>query len=339
MKRFIRKLIRSTLARFGYTLVYSSGAAATQTKKKVDEQSSATGPVATAHEFSGITKFEPKEIKSFYEANGYYVFRNALPRSRIQSISDIVAKEITGSNQPMLRHPSNAYEPHRYASDEDTGRKLILNALSDPHRQAETVSLGSAILDLVCTPEVANRLTAIDGAGRYTIHQTILFFAPPLTDLHLDGWGLDTDPPGGAYTLWIPLESVDLRNGPICVSPCRPKEFLTPDQLGIDSMPVTEDGNRSAYWIYHNAIVKRIYEQGASFILPQFSAGDFIVFSSLTPHATLPSHGNGRSRMAIQVLVRPSASRWAAFLPRTRGEVMDGDPRVSKISDQWHVAI
>src|SRR6202035_1006412 len=68
---------------------------------------------------------------------------------------------------------------------------------------------------------------------KYAIHQTILFFQSAGTPVHIDGWGLDTLPRGGVITLWIPLEPVDLDNGPIAIVPWELGRRLTQEQLKI----------------------------------------------------------------------------------------------------------
>ena len=41
---------------------------------------------------------------------------------------------------------------------------------------------------------------------------------------------------------------------------------------------------------------------------------DLIVWSSLTPHFTLPAQPFPAERLSLQVLIRPAANRWGDFL-------------------------
>jgi hypothetical protein len=42
--------------------------------------------------------------------------------------------------------------------------------------------------------------------------------------------------------------------------------------------------------------------------------GDLIVWTSLTPHLTLPSRDHACERLSLQVLLRPAHTRWGNFL-------------------------
>jgi hypothetical protein len=41
--------------------------------------------------------------------------------------------------------------------------------------------------------------------------------------------------------------------------------------------------------------------------------GDFMVWSSLTPHLSLPSRPRYARRLSLQVLIRPTHLRWGNF--------------------------
>jgi ectoine hydroxylase-related dioxygenase (phytanoyl-CoA dioxygenase family) len=271
-----------------------------------------------------------------YEQNGHIILRNALPPAAIAELVAAVRSDILTSSAQFRRHPSAAHEPHRFMN-EGTGNSIVCNALVDPHREPETKSIHAAILNLICSENVADLLQSIDAAGRYTIHQTILFFVPPGTELHIDGWKLDTEPRGRAHTLWIPLEPVTLRNGPLAIVPWPQGKVLSAEMLGVRTAQ-SEDNERAYYHAYHSALNDHIREHHPDCVVPQLDPGDLVVFSSTTPHGTLPHHQGFPSRMAMQVLVRPSNLRWGPWRSLESGEssLPNWPPgRFSVVNHRW----
>ena len=279
------------------------------------------------------TRVDPAAVREFYDRNGYYVFRNALSRDAIKAVHDCLERDVYPNTAPLLRHPAITKATHTYRQALD-GSKFVANALYNPHLEAETERLGKAIVDLVCCDETGILLEAIDGEPQHTMHQAILFFVSPGTDAHIDGWALDTVPPGNFATMWVSLETISLRNGPVGVFPWKRGQLLTPEMLGVD---LAGKDNRTAYFTYTDALVRSIKERGISCVVPQLEPGDFIVFSSLTPHATMPPMNEHMRRMALQILVRPTQSRWGGILmSRLNGEGSDGDPKASvTVSKRW----
>lgn len=307
----LKRSVKSAASKLGYTIRRTSALA--------EEQEAAAAA--------------PESPGRFYARNGYYVFRRALPQELVRRVRDIVNNEILPSETPYLRHSTSEHETHELVGAD----RRPIRGLLDPHRQPETVALGRALLDVICSDEMTARLQQIDGEGSYTIHQTILFFVGPTTNMHFDGWALETIPRGLCHTLWIPFEQVTLRNGPICVTPWERGNFLTPETLGLSDFVPKEDPERKAYHSYHDRFERYVRDSGAVCALPLFDPGDFIVFSSTTPHGTLsaPDH---RSRLGMQVLVRPSRLPWNSTLA-----ILSGDPsnteqgNVIAINDHWRM--
>ena len=215
------------------------------------------------------------------------------------------------------------------------GKKFVCNALYNPHLEPETAWLGDLIIKLVCSDETAACLEALDGEQLHTMHQAILFFTSPGTEPHIDGWALDTLPAGNFMTMWVPLETITLYNGPVGVFPWKRGDLLTPEMLGVG---LDDNDSQASYFAYTDAIVRTIHDRGINCVVPQLEPGDFIVFSSLTPHTTMPPKHDNLRRMALQILVRPTASRWGGIMMgRLRGEGMDGDPPDAvSVGRRWH---
>jgi ectoine hydroxylase-related dioxygenase (phytanoyl-CoA dioxygenase family) len=206
---------------------------------------------------------------------------------------------------------------HQYVQDGD-GKKLILNGILNPHRQRETTAVAQAIRELICTDGLADLLQSVDGASSHTIHQTLIFFTSPGTELHCDGWGLDSYPFGYSHTLWIPLEPVRLVNGPLAIVPWTVGRFLSPQELGFgDDFLERKDKDRGEgrtdYHEYFRRLDAHIRLHHPDTVVPQLDPGDFVMFSSLTPHRTMPPDVRTLSRSAMQIMLRDSGRTWAAW--------------------------
>ena len=280
---------------------------------------------------------ERASVHDFFDQNGFYVFRNVLPKNAIDAIHRCLENEIYPSPAFFLRHPSITRQPHTYATTLD-GTKFVANALYNPHLEAETANLGKAIVRLACCAEAADCLAAIDEQQVHTMHQAIVFFVSPGTEPHIDGWALDTVPAGGFLTMWIPLEPVTLHNGAVGVFPWPRGKFLSPEMLGIE---VSEADSRASYVRYHDALNRYLRDNGIACVVPMLDPGDFIVFSSITPHATMPRLHEHFRRMALQILIRPSLSRWGGILmSRLDGHGMNGDPdSATDVNERWRALL
>jgi hypothetical protein len=188
-------------------------------------------------------------ISSFYESHGYAIFRGAIERASIDALHAALDTEVIASNGAFLRHKSLQRDPNIFLA----GTSIPADGLLDPHAQSETPRTAAAIESLLLTDRIADLLTSIDGAQNYTVHQTIVFFTPPGTGLHLDGWSFDTDPRGFGHTVWVPFEPVTLRNGPLAIVPWpRGKVVAPPRRMRITMpgwLPMCGDTHRIALFL------------------------------------------------------------------------------------------
>jgi ectoine hydroxylase-related dioxygenase (phytanoyl-CoA dioxygenase family) len=191
------------------------------------------------------------------------------------------------------------------------GTRIPNDGLLNPHAQPETGRTAAAIETLLLTEAFADLLTTIDGAGNYTVRQTIIFFMPPGTHLHVDGWGFDTQPRGFAHTLWIPLEPITRDNGPVAIVPWPRGKVVSPAELGVEEPSEPPDGSRRPHKAYHAALEAHLREHAPDAVVPDLDPGDLVAFASTTPHRTLPFQSP--SRWAMQILVRPSNLRWGSW--------------------------
>jgi ectoine hydroxylase-related dioxygenase (phytanoyl-CoA dioxygenase family) len=244
---------------------------------------------------------------AFYQQHGYAIFRNAIDRQKIDVLHTALEAEVIASDVAFLRHKSVKREPNVFLPD----TRIPNDGLLNPHGQPEIARTAAAIESLLLTDNVADLLTSIDGAGSYTVHQTIVFFMPPGTHLHVDGWGFDTEPPGFAHTLWIPLEPVRRHNGPVAIVPWTRGKIVSPAELGVEEPSEPPDGSRRPHKSYHAVLEGYLREHAPDVVAPDLDPGDLVSFASTTPHRTLPFESP--SRWAMQVLVRPSNLRWGSW--------------------------
>jgi ectoine hydroxylase-related dioxygenase (phytanoyl-CoA dioxygenase family) len=249
-------------------------------------------------------------VSAFYQQYGYAIFRGVISLAKIDALRATLADEVIASGASFLRYPTAAREPNRFIEGA-SGQRVLANALLNPHAQPEAPRTGAAIEDLLLTDGVADLLKSIDAAENHTVHQTILFFMPPGTLMHLDGWGFDTEPRGFAHTIWLPLEPVNLHNGPLAVVPWPRGKVVSPAELGVEEPSEPPDGSRRPHAAYHAALQHYLRRHSPDCVVPQLDPGDMVVFASTTPHGTLPFQSP--SRAAMQVLARPSNLRWGSW--------------------------
>jgi ectoine hydroxylase-related dioxygenase (phytanoyl-CoA dioxygenase family) len=267
-------------------------------------------------------------ISSFYGRYGYAIFRGAIEQAKIDALQEALDAEVIASQGAFLRHKSLKHEPNIFLD----GTRIPVDGLLNPHAQSETPRTAAAIESLLLTDRIADLLTSIDGARNYTVHQTIVFFTPPGTGLHLDGWSFDTEPRGFGHTVWVPFEPVTLRNGPLAVVPWERGKVVAPSELGV------ELASAQAYESYHAALGAYVRRHAPECVVPQLDPGDLVVFASTTPHGTLPFEHP--SRRAMQVIVRPSNLRWGSWPQFDAG--LEHSPNgpwgaLKSVGDRWRI--
>jgi ectoine hydroxylase-related dioxygenase (phytanoyl-CoA dioxygenase family) len=277
-----------------------------------------------------------KGLRALYHVQGYAVFRGLVPHAAIATLHDALQRDVYPSTQSFLRHPSIRREPNENYESPD-GVRVIKNALLNAHLQSGVGNVADALLKLICRRELADQLRAIDGDDQHIIWQTILFFVSPRTNLHVDGWGSDTVPSGGQYTVWIPLEAITFDNGPVGVFAWPPGKGLTADEAGLTT-GVADVGQ--AYSTYQDAVRRAVRERRLDCVVPLLDVGDVLIFSSATPHVSIPPSLNGLTRMALQVLVMPASTRCGGgLLSRGRGESWSDHPAALRALDsRWLVS-
>ena len=270
-----------------------------------------------------MRKFVADSYQRGYRKRGYHVFRNAFDPNDIGSFANRVRTILPAYNGLIWRQSGDVeFNEFFY------GTSLVKNSILNMHIVAPPglESLSLELRKLITSQALGDRLKSLDGEDHYTIHQTILFLTAPTTDLHLDSWSLDTVPHGGAHTIWIPLQDMNPLSGVPSVVPWPKDMLLTEADLGLSGT----GSSTERYDRYQCSLASTILQKSPEAITPLMRAGDFIVWSSLTPHFTLPSRPWPAERLAVQVLVRPTRRIWGSFANQPPKWTIDRSLRFTK---------
>jgi hypothetical protein len=249
-----------------------------------------------------------RRMKEQYRKYGYHLFRAALPEDEVAALADMAYGLIT-PYRGEIRRQDGKFAVNEFQPASPLVKNSILNAHVSLPDDLRPISL--ALRALITSPQMYESLRGLDGAGHYTVHQTIIFISAQTTVPHLDSWSLDTAPHGFSHTVWIPLEDMDYLSGLPAVVPWPVGKFVSEADLGL---PDGDFSFRERHDRYCEALTERLRRTSADVHTLFMRKGDFVVWSSLTPHFSLPSVPYPRKRLSIQVLIRPTHHRWGNFV-------------------------
>jgi ectoine hydroxylase-related dioxygenase (phytanoyl-CoA dioxygenase family) len=237
-------------------------------------------------------------MSEHYTQRGHQIFRAALPRDLVSALAD--AAQLVPTYRGEIRRQNGMMEVNRFHTD----TSLVANAAGNAHLSMPPGldAIHEAMRRLITDKHLWQCLHELDGAERYTIHQSILFLSSPNTDLHIDSWAMDTHPPGCAHSVWIPLQDMDRTSGVPCVIPWPKGKLITETDLGLAPAPSAKD----RYSRYHDALQEKLQAASPDVVTAFMRRGDAFVWSSLTPHCTMPCRPLVRERLALQLMVRPA---------------------------------
>ena len=247
-----------------------------------------------------------------YQNFGYKILRGVLPKDSVDALAENIRHLVLPHQGPLLRHDGDV-APHDFFPGTTLIRKPLANAHLPISQAMEP--LESALTAVVTASQLAEALRNLDGADHYNIHQTLIFFAAQTTELHVDSWGLDTAPHGFAHTLWIPLQDMTPDLGLPSVIPWPRGKVVTEADLGLPS----SGSHADRYERYHRALSAKLMADSPEVMTAVVRRGDLIVWTSLTPHFTLPARHAPCERLSLQVLLRPMHTRWGNFIDQPSG--------------------
>jgi hypothetical protein len=262
-------------------------------------------------------------MNACYKECGYQHFRAALPVDKVSELADLAYRLITPYRGEILRQDG------QYAFNEFHPFSLLVkNSVSNAHLRlpADLLPVSDALRALITSSAISDRLRQLDGADHYTVHQSIIFLSAQSTLPHIDSWSMDTAPHGFAHTLWIPLEDMDYLSGVPGVIPWPVGKFVPEAELGLPDIDLSF---RERHDRYCGALSRKLLNDGAGIYTSFMRKGDFIVWGSLSPHFSLPSSPFPKKRLSLQVLIRPTHTRWGTFLNQPAQWTPDPTERIS----------
>jgi hypothetical protein len=229
-----------------------------------------------------INKLLGDSPRRHYRRRGYHVFRDVIPAEQVDALAHLARSMMPAYEGELLRQSGRAE-----ANDFFPGTSLIRNPPFNLHLplSTEVQPLTAAIQELITTPALAARIADLDGAQHHYVNQTLLFFAAQTTAPHIDSWAVDTVPHGGAHTLWIPLQDMDHQSGVPAVVPWPVGKLISEREFGLS----TDAPHADRYERYQAALATKLLEDTPEIVTAFARRGDVLVWSSLTPHFTLPS--------------------------------------------------
>lgn len=252
------------------------------------------------------------DVAANYQANGFFLFRQALDRRLIEDVAGVEQEVVRPYGGPLLRHNGRvATHDHSMGPPWDVARRQ--SGLLNPHRLGEgpLKAFSEATTRLLTSQTLFDCLHKLDGRERYTLHQSIFFFVSARTDTHLDRVTLDTVPAGRSFTVWIPVDRVRPANGPL---------FVVPRELGVyDKGPEGVGGaageSRGAMsGAYNDAVADKVGSSDMEAVMPFLQPGDVMIFGPSTPHGSFAALDKSLWRRSFQAIYRPTAiTRWGAY--------------------------
>ncbi len=220
--------------------------------------------------------------QEYYEANGYYVYRNLVPVEMIDRLVACYQQQIVPTRYPFFRQSTNDYQ-----ANDLTEHGYVKQSFLDIHDYAKFPHFSQYARDIFTSQVVRNALREVAGFESFRLMQTMLFDANTETVPHQDWWYLDTVPNGHLLAGWFALEDIDERAG---------RFFVMPKSTSVDLHSDTKDLPHSE-WLERisDYVRKHPYQVYA----PALKKGDVLFWNSRTIHGSLATKDPSFSRKSL----------------------------------------
>lgn len=250
--------------------------------------------------------------KRDYRSRGFAIFRQALDPALVAAVSRTAEDHVRPYRGKLRRHDDRVVPHDYYDAPGLSPIERSRNGLIQAHllRDGPVQPFAAALVRMLTSDCLFACFRALNGANHYTLHQSIFFFNSPLTTIHLDRMTLDTHPTGGAFAAWIPIDPIELENGPIFVVPRPAGQYDSGDELGI----AVDDDRRAMRWAHIVALRRKMHDQSAELVAPLLHPGDVLVIAPSTPHGSFAPYAARARRLSIQAIYRATRyDRWGAY--------------------------
>jgi len=264
---------------------------------------------------------DERSTREFFEKNGYAVFRGAIPQHEIDHLLGEKIKGDLVDYDGKLERDSGVWEFHKF-SRLASGQYYLVNSLSNAHlitKSSELYNFRAAVRRVYFHSAVADCLQILDGETHHICNGGAVFFNSPASEPHIDAWHTNTSPWGHAKTVWIPLEDLGPETGSPFAVPWPLGRLLSAADLGIELPPITPDAAWDewfpiAYRRYQQALHRLLLSSSAPVASAMLRRGDVMIWSTLTPHGSLPPFGERRTRFSMMANFRPASMNWGRFI-------------------------
>ncbi|MFC1630634.1 phytanoyl-CoA dioxygenase family protein [Pseudomonadota bacterium] len=232
-----------------------------------------------------ITKFnldQKDSISSYYEENGYVVFRKLVDESKIDRFLKAYKKTV--------KHPLFVY----YSQSQQvcmrpklTSNDYVQESMQNASHLAFFHDFTKYFNSCIYNENVSEALTAISGYPDHISWQNMFFDRSTGTVEHQDSWYLDTEPADGLVGAWYALEDINKESGPFFVIPSSHKIGL----LDRKDFPEHKD--------YVDVVKKLISDKGMKMKPLNVDKGDVIIWSSLLIHGAYSCKDDKYSRKSF----------------------------------------
>ncbi len=243
-----------------------------------------------------MDKFEShqdKEIKDYYEENGYVVIKKLVPQPSIDAF--LVEYEKIKNNKYFLYYSQSI---HRVIRPTVTPEGFIKESMENATRLTFHPKFTSAIKTCLFDEGISNNLSTISGNDKHIMSQNMFFDLSTGTIDHQDHWYLDTVPPGHLIGTWYALEDIHEDAGCFFVLPGSHKgELLSPDDFE----------NMEAF---RKANVKMMENTSYTTQSLPLEKGDVIFWHPFTIHGSHPNVNPQHSRKSFTAHFYPHGMKY-----------------------------
>jgi len=232
--------------------------------------------------------------KTYYEENGYVVFRKLIPLELIEQLLSLYNQHILPSKYPFFRQNTNKYE-----ANQTNEFGYVKQSFLDIHDYEKFPDFSDTAKEIFCSDQIQDALRQVTEADSINLMQTMLFDANTETQPHQDWWYLDTVPNGHLIAAWIALEDIDEKAGRFYVLPKSIKNF----DFHSDNPNLSH-----SQWL--ERIKKYVDANQNDIKAPDLKKGDVLFWNSRTVHGALATIDPRFSRKSLTAHYIPSGYKF-----------------------------
>lgn len=263
---------------------------------------------------------QPEAFKSWFDREGYIVVRDGMPVSLCKSAVQAFLHEVLRDRSGLFeRHISGKFEPHVY-TEAGFMKYPIMNLQDLPDKKYPRFKKLS--LDLLTQPSIQRAISVLFGEQGRLVH-TMYFDGNQTTWAHRDGHYIDSQEHGKMIGVWLAAEDIHLTAGRFFVVP-RSHVLAVPGEQG--------DPNAADY---KERMARFVRDGPLDCVSPVLKRGDFILWSSMTIHGSLPTLDARFSRRSLTAhyVPRSHAFAWKVRAPGSSRSVVINNVEVVSHTD------